>query len=99
MFTDQRGHAPRGLVGDSKLTLQFLAADAVLGRGEQKICIEPELPRCAALFEERTHHCVNMVAAPLARVSLLRFKTIPFRRTFALGAPVALSEAHVEQVL
>ncbi len=35
VFADQSRHAPRGLVGDAKLALQFLRGDAVPGSGEQ----------------------------------------------------------------
>jgi len=41
---------------------------------------------------------VDVVAAPLARKSLLRLQTIPLRSAFALWAFMALTEPHIEQV-
>ncbi|KKL90785.1 hypothetical protein LCGC14_1901230, partial [marine sediment metagenome] len=92
-------HAPCGLIRHAKLTLQFLAGHAMLGRGEQKDRVEPKLQRSAALFKDTANHWVNVVAAPLAGISLLIGQAIPFGVTLTLWAGMALTEADVEQML
>ena len=67
-------------------------------RGEKENRIEPKLQRSAAFFNDRTHHRVDVMAAPLTGKSLFRLQAIPLRSAFALWAFMALSEAHFEQV-
>ena len=55
-------HAPRGLIGDAKLALQFLGGNAMPRCGEQIRRIEPLLQRCMAVLEWRSDHRVNVIA-------------------------------------
>jgi hypothetical protein len=71
----------------------------VLGRGEQEDCVEPELQGRAGLLEDGTDHRVNVMAAPLAGISLFIGQLVPFSGAFALGADMALSKPHIKEVL
>ena len=71
MLADQRGHAPRRLIGHAKLALEFLAADAVARRGEQVDGVEPKLERGAGLLKRRPDRGVQVVTAPLAGIGAL----------------------------
>lgn len=71
----------------------------MLGRGEQKDCIESKLQGCAALFKDAADHGVGVVTAPLAGKGLLIGKAIPLRLTLTLGASMALTKSQVEKML
>ena len=83
MLTDQRGHAPCGLVSDAKLALQFLARNTMPRGGEQVDGIEPQLQRGAGLGERGANRGVQVMAAPLARIGALCLDPIPVRRALA----------------
>lgn len=68
-------------------------------RGEQVDGIEPELQRSPSILKQRVCRWMKMPTAPLARVRTRRPDPIPARRSLTVGAVVALTEAHVEQVV
>ena len=99
VLADFMAHAPSGLVGNAKLALQFLRRHAVPRRGEQVHGVEPKLQRRPGLLEWGANCRVQVVTAPLARIGALRLDPEPVRCPLAFGTNVALSKAHIEQVV
>lgn len=67
IFADFMAHAPRCLIGDAQLALQFLRRNAVARRGEQIHREKPLLERDTRSAERRSNHRMNMMAA-VARI-------------------------------
>lgn len=96
---DMVRHTPRGLVGNAKLTLQFLRGNAMPGSGEQIDRVEPQLQRRAAVFKRRAHSRMKMMAAPLAGVGAFGLDAIPVRPASAFRADMPLTKASLEKML
>ena len=99
VFANLVPHTPSAFVSHPKLALQFLGRYAVTGSGEQVNRIEPRLKLGAAILKERSNSRVKMMAAVAASVGAFCFEAIPLGRLVALGADMALTEAHFKQVI
>ena len=79
-------NAPSALVGDAKLSLNFLRRDPVLCRGKQKNGMEPGHERRRGLVKYRVRRGAKLMAAPGANV---RFSAMDVVETILMGALVA----------
>lgn len=61
-------HAPRRLVGHTKLALQFLCGHTVAGSGHEEHGKEPRAQRRAGLVEDRSRRGIKLMAAPSAGI-------------------------------
>ena len=99
VLADELRHAPRRLVSHAKLAFKFFGRDAMPGSGEKVNGIKPQLQRCAGILKRGSDCWVQMMAAPLARESAFRLKTIPVRLFGALRACVALAKTGIKKML
>jgi len=87
-------HAPCGLVGYAKLTLQFLRANPVLAGRHQEHGEEPSAKLCAAFVEDRALAGVNLMTAIGARVATARLNAME-----GVSAPASRAETTVRMAL
>jgi hypothetical protein len=99
VFTNFVADAKRAFVGNAKFALQFLRGNAVAGSGEKINRIKPQLHWRPAVFKQRSRCRVDMMAAPLARISPDFANPRPIGFTLALRAFVTLPKTAVEDVL
>src|SRR5207245_6573288 len=79
-------HAPRGLVGDSKLALKLLRGDSAPSAGHEEDAVEPEAQRRSRVLEDRPGHRVFIVPAELAGVGRAGLYPMMLRHPAALRA-------------
>lgn len=91
-------HSPSGLVGNRKLSLQFLGWYAVPRGGKEIHSVKPLLKGCMAVLEGCISHRVNMVAAKLARISRDGSKLVKLALLLTASTLEFLSEAHFHQM-
>lgn len=90
---------PSGLVGNPKLSLQFLGRDAMTRSCEQIHGVEPLLQRRRGTMERRARHRVNMVPAPRAAIGRELCKPGKLSLTPTLGASRDDAKAGFHKVL
>ncbi len=78
--------APRGFVGDAKLTLQLLGANAASRGSHQIHRIEPELERCRRVLKDCTAHWMLVASAKLTAIGPARCGAMMLGYLFALWA-------------
>ena len=79
-------HAPRALVRNSELALQFLCRYAMPGGGEQEHGIEPLVNRGSGALHRCAYARVNVVFAMLAEIRSVTFQAVKFAMLSATGA-------------
>jgi hypothetical protein len=99
VLADKVGHAPRRLVGHTKLALQFLRGHAVAGSREKVDGVEPELQWRASILERRSGGRVQMMPAPLTDIGTFGLETIPVGFALAPWADMALTVARLKQMV
>jgi hypothetical protein len=85
ILADFMTHAPRRLIGDASNPLDFLGADTVPARTEQKHDMEPRPEGRAGPLERRSGHRVNMMPA-IASVGRKLLKLVECAYLATLGA-------------
>ena len=98
VFADEPGHAPSGLVGDTKLPFKFLRWNPVSRSSEKINGIEPQLQWSPRILKRRPGGRVDMVPAPLAGEGPLRFKPIPAGSLGAFRTRVSLAVSRLKNV-
>ena len=69
-------HAPRGLVGHSKLALQFLRGNAVLAGRHEENCKEPRLKFRAGFVKDRASGGIDLMPAPRTGIRAAFFNRV-----------------------
>ena len=63
-------HAPRGLIGNAKRTLQLHCRDTISGIGEKEDSVEPVFKRGIRFVEDRASQWMKLIPAILAGIAL-----------------------------
>lgn len=92
-------NAPSALVRNTKLTLQFLRAHAILGSGHKEHRKEPSAQLGAALVEDRTFARMDLVTAVSARVATASLNAVERVALTAALAETTVRVALVKDVI
>src|ERR1019366_3146624 len=90
--------APRGVVSDAELPLQFFGGYTVPGSGEKVNGEKPSLQRSPAIFKQSADSRVKMMPAQAAAKSAFRFEAIPLGLFGAFWADMALTKTAIKQM-
>lgn len=96
VLADLVAHAPRALVGHTKLALQFFRRNTVARRGEQVKCVKPFLKGRAGSLEWGADHWVNVMTAPSASIGwhFLNAREFPNLRAFRAFGAITVASSH-----